>query len=470
MTKEKLVRRIFISQMYELTAVEEFLEKMASKGLMFAKATGNFYYFRKCEPKKVKFAVDIFDKASVFDTKEANSTLEYIEYCKEAGWKFLYSTGKIQFFYTEQEEPVEIQTDDKIKLKYIVKMQLLLRLPSWLSLFYISWLWIPDFLQMNTYIAIADVADSFIININMMLLVMLVLNIIAIIRFLSFTTRNLIRIINGQKMKYNTIKSVGIFNKAYFFTTILLLVFMLINSAQFGHRMTLSFIMMMAIFVIFIIIEYKRMQNKKFGRLANIIFVSLSAVAMFVLLMVGATSLMFGGFLDESGPTIEYKSSEGTYTLEYSSDKVPMTLKDLGLGIEKYDYLDSFADETSSIFASSKVYGYGQCFADESKEDNDVYISYEVYSTKISWLMKKYLTVNLDENSNTITELTDEYAKAWNAKCVYSVDRIPKPGQSADDFDTIYYIVYNDKVISLYGDYKYTVEEVAKIKEHLKLN
>ncbi len=151
MKKEKLIRKILVSQLYELTAVEQFLEEMANKGLMFVKVIGMIYYFQECEPKKVKFAVDIFDKASIFDTREADSTLEYIDYCEEAGWKFLYSTGKIQFFYTELEEPVEIQTDDKLKLKSIVKMQLLQYLPSWIGTFYISYVFLSEFFYMNTY-------------------------------------------------------------------------------------------------------------------------------------------------------------------------------------------------------------------------------------------------------------------------------------------------------------------------------
>lgn len=52
-------------------------------------------------------------------------------------------------------------------------------------------------------------------------------------------------------------------------------------------------------------------------------------------------------------------------------------------------------------------------------------------------------------------------------KRAYFVVRKPEPDESADDFDTNYYIVYNDRVIIFSGDYKYTAEEVTKIQELL---
>lgn len=470
MIKEKLIRKIFVSQLYELTAVEQFLEEMALKGLMFVKATGMIYYFRECEPKKVKFAVDIFDKASVFDTREANSTLEYIDYCKEAGWKFLYSTGKIQFFCTELEDMVEIQTDDKIKLKSIMKMQLLQYLPSWISTFLISYMFLREFFNINTYFSFYVITSSFMVNINLGMLLMLLLVIIAIMRFFSFLLRNLLRIRKGQKMKYNTIKSVRIFNGIYMFICLFTLGSILLNSASSGIEILGIYLVILLFFVILLMIEYKRMQNKKLSRTSNRVIVIAMAVIAPIIMSVLLGGFVVGALLSSDGTTIPYKTSEGMITLSYSSDKVPMTLEDLGLESEEYDYIDSYADENSSIFAASREYSYGECFADESKSIEDISISYSIFSTQYTWLMDKYLAFYLDEKRKEVVEVTDDYAKAWNAKVVYAAINRPEPGESIEDFDTSYYIVYNDKVIELYGDYKYTVEEVAKIKEILDLD
>ena len=125
MRKDGKLKKFFIFQMYECAAVEEFLAEMALDGWMVEKIKGSFFTFHKIEPKKLTFTVDIFDKASEFDTKPADSTMEYIEYCKEAGWQFVCSRGKIQIFFTENEKEIPIHTDPILKLKSINKGMLL---------------------------------------------------------------------------------------------------------------------------------------------------------------------------------------------------------------------------------------------------------------------------------------------------------------------------------------------------------
>ncbi len=308
------------------------------------------------------------------------------------------------------------------------------------------------------------------VNIQLAMLLMLLLVIIAIIRFFSFLFRNLFRIKKGQKMKYNTIKSVRIFNNIYIFIGLFTLGFTLLNSASYRREILGIYIVMLAFLIILLIIEYKRMQNKKLSRASNKVAVVARAVIAPIIMIVLFGRLIVGDILGGDSTTIQYKTSEGMTTLSYSNDEVPLTLEDLGHGIQEYDYKDSYADENSSIFAASREYAYGECFADESKSKEDVYISYNIFLTQYSWLMDKYLALYLDEKTKDVVELTDNYAKAWNAKVVYTTISKPAQGESIEDFDTSYYIVYNDKVIKLYGDYNYTVEEVAKIKEMLDLD
>lgn len=63
----------------------------------------------------MKFSVDLFNKATVADTRPEKDTKEYIEYCREAGWQHIYTNGKLQFFYSELEHPTPIETN---KFKY----------------------------------------------------------------------------------------------------------------------------------------------------------------------------------------------------------------------------------------------------------------------------------------------------------------------------------------------------------------
>ncbi len=107
--------------------LELYLEQMALKGWMLNKINLKYLFkFEKCEPKNIKFCVDIFD--DVFKSNPINTVNipEYIEMCKLAGWKHIDETSKYQIFYSEDENRVPIQTDDSLKLKPVFKTTLTL--------------------------------------------------------------------------------------------------------------------------------------------------------------------------------------------------------------------------------------------------------------------------------------------------------------------------------------------------------
>ena len=106
-----IVKKIHPILRYETEACAEYLEKMAAKGL-FIKSINNYVFcFEKTEPRKVKFYIDAFERASWFDTRAEEETLDYKEYCERAGWNYVCTEGKFQVFYTEDMEAVSIETD-----------------------------------------------------------------------------------------------------------------------------------------------------------------------------------------------------------------------------------------------------------------------------------------------------------------------------------------------------------------------
>jgi len=107
-----------------LDAAASYLEKMAKEGWMLEKVTSTTqFHFVKCDPIDIRFSVDIFSEGSEFDTHTIDSNLEYVEYCKKAGWNFICSAGKLDYFYTEDKNAPEIESDQKIKLQAIEKAQ-----------------------------------------------------------------------------------------------------------------------------------------------------------------------------------------------------------------------------------------------------------------------------------------------------------------------------------------------------------
>jgi hypothetical protein len=126
--REKNKKTIFFNFLpYECEAVEEYLEAMAEKGWLLQSASGPFLKFKKVEPQKIKYTVDVFHKISEFDHKESDIALEYREYCQKAGWKYVCQKGKILIFYSEDfENTVPIHTDEEENYIVIILLVFLL--------------------------------------------------------------------------------------------------------------------------------------------------------------------------------------------------------------------------------------------------------------------------------------------------------------------------------------------------------
>ena len=108
----------------DLESTVNYLERMAREGWLLKDVSGTTRFnFVKTEPKKLRYAVEIFSEGSIYDTYTIESNQEYIEYCKKAGWNFICSSGKLDYFYTEDENAPEIETDPAMKLKAIEKAQ-----------------------------------------------------------------------------------------------------------------------------------------------------------------------------------------------------------------------------------------------------------------------------------------------------------------------------------------------------------
>ena len=122
MEEQKKTMKKFHSVYFDnLGRTKEYLEKMASNGWMLVDYTGYRMKFEECTPCKLNFAVEVFDKASMYSTFCNENNLEYIEYCEKAGWKYICTMGNLQFFYSEDLNLTPIETDDELKLKCLWK-------------------------------------------------------------------------------------------------------------------------------------------------------------------------------------------------------------------------------------------------------------------------------------------------------------------------------------------------------------
>lgn len=98
----RLIKKRFMAGECALGAIKEFLENQAKEGYKLVKVEGSNYWFEEIEPCEIKYAVEIFNKASNYDTIPAKTTEEFIEFCREAGWNYISSRGKLLFFQVQK--------------------------------------------------------------------------------------------------------------------------------------------------------------------------------------------------------------------------------------------------------------------------------------------------------------------------------------------------------------------------------
>jgi len=120
MEEKKYIKKIHNVSWNGLSEVKDWLGEMALKGYKLVEVKGgNRFLFEKITPRKIHYAVEVLPHGSAFDTHPSQKSEEYIDFCENVGWNYVDCTGNIYFFCTENDEIVEIQTDEKLKFQTV---------------------------------------------------------------------------------------------------------------------------------------------------------------------------------------------------------------------------------------------------------------------------------------------------------------------------------------------------------------
>ena len=110
-TNEK--KKAFDFYYTELSAMAEYLEQQESKGYRLKRFENNRLIFEKCEPRNIRYSVEIF---------KGSSYREFIESCTLEGWEHVTTyNGELYIFRTQKSDAIDIMTDEKEKFKIIAK-------------------------------------------------------------------------------------------------------------------------------------------------------------------------------------------------------------------------------------------------------------------------------------------------------------------------------------------------------------
>ena len=138
-------RQFKIFSFFDFDGITAHLEKMAADGWMIEQNKNRYWVYRRTEPKKLKFAVTYFPKASDFDPRPTEELQAFNEFCRQAGWKPAVSMAQMQIYYNENENPVPIETDPLVQINTIHRAMKRNFIPSYIIMIAISVLVIAMF-------------------------------------------------------------------------------------------------------------------------------------------------------------------------------------------------------------------------------------------------------------------------------------------------------------------------------------
>lgn len=441
MKKTKYIRKFFWAEPYDIKAIEEFLEQKAAEGLMLVKFRGKFYYFEECEPKKVRFQIDYFKKAMVFDTNPELETRKYIDFCEECGWTYLQGEGKMQIFYTEDETIPPLQTDSKALFRNIIKNTLIFTCIQWIFLPLTQLINLGSSIHRLLYGGPYGIANFFAGGFDMLCIgifgIYILLSIYMNARFVEFILRNVKRVKAGEELQFFSHKNV-VRSRNTVVTAVVLMMFgvigMFMSLGQMGiHIGIICAICAGVILTILLmsLLTYWKKANRTFNIVVNVV----GSIVLCAIMIGGTLGVVLGMF----GGTV--KGEDGTIYIT-SNDSVPVTLEMLGVNKDEYSYQyeDKEVEEKGTPLASQNCYSH---FLMSDGEEELPYYSMEIFESRFDWINDKYREAWQHWGIET-TKLNQDVAEAWAADEIYMVK-----GEYVERF----MIIKENKTVIIEGTY-----------------
>lgn len=101
---------------YDRAGIARHMEQRAAQGWMLDKLGTWSCRYRRTEPKRLRFAVTYFPAASQFDPQPSQQQESFWDLCAAAGWRLAAGSAQMQVFYSEDPDPILLETDPAVEL------------------------------------------------------------------------------------------------------------------------------------------------------------------------------------------------------------------------------------------------------------------------------------------------------------------------------------------------------------------
>ena len=449
--KNNYLKKVFFHSVYDLKGMETFLEEMAVQGYMFVKQIGFVFYFKKCEPKKLRFCVDVFGKASIFDTRPETATQEYIAYCEECGWQHLFTKGKLQFFCTDNMEATSIQTDDQLRMK-LIHVQTMAN-------YGITWILLTAaiVLQLVKTFMSYNLAEILIQNTAVILLLILWPLIILpqVMRYIYFYIKNKRRIEKGEEMFFYNRKQISVFHRTELSIVAIILAVLTATmySGDFKFGILMIILMVLSV-VIFWGMDnfYAKNGSSRFDNMVLTIVCSMGGVCLvnaFILVII-----LIEPFDGGNSEIISYyDQKEYAYVTQIiEHDTIPITLEKIGLAKEDEKYNNTISYLYRTIFGTYDSY---EQYLYNDEMNTISYLEYDIVKSSFPFILKSYVMDCLRSEYYTVEDNSAQEAAACGAVSVYAIYEKEEEREGR-------LIVFTDCVIKLVTDSLNTSNETTK--------
>ncbi len=137
-----VLRRMEWYELFDYAGVERHLSRMAAKGWRLESAGRYLWRYRRAEPARLTYAVTYAEDASLFQPEPTRGQRNLEELCAQCGWEKAAEWHQMQIFCTQQESPVPLETDERVRLAVLRRAMRRSFLPARLALLALIFLYL----------------------------------------------------------------------------------------------------------------------------------------------------------------------------------------------------------------------------------------------------------------------------------------------------------------------------------------
>lgn len=442
------------------------LEKMARQGWLIESVSSFGWTYRKIEPKKLKFSITYYPKASAFDPHPSEDQQTLIDFCRRTGWILACTVGQAQIFYNENPNPIPIETDPAIELENIHASAKRGLIPSNVAIMAILMLNIWTHYRLYRTNPLQSLASHDIFIILFILLLGVFSAVKSLVDYFSWYKKAKENLGSGR---LPPMKDTAVYNKITLAIIGVVFAAYLVTKFVSSDGVSIQAVIGMLIYTVAILTVLPAMQkqlkkenaSKNTNRIITIgfgIVLSVSMIVMVVMFIIAASSQ--GMLTGEE----TYIHNGATFTLY--NDDMPITLGDFGVQ-ETKDYVKENQHRSTFLLEYSDCYQHPRF--DRKNYRNLPDLEYTLIKVKADFLYDFCLKTIMDDRQDILPGDGEEYRRMYHTTdpAPWGANGAWQLMDSTDSFAGWYLVCYDDYILEIRCDVAFDTVAMAAIGHKL---